>query len=136
MLWKKLMNTDHIIEISKGKYVNINTGKSATKKEVKCFKENVINNKILADKRRKIRNNKHLLFIDSHKEILMELLDLEDDELEALTIEHIIHRLSTCLFDCFDSSYKFELLDKIRKNLGEDIYFKVIEGYVLGEHST
>jgi hypothetical protein len=131
------MNTDHILQMTRDEYININTGKPATKAEIKSFKAKVIKNKKDTEKRFQDRSDKNKAFISQHKKALKELLDIDDNQVLIYQDEDdVIYRLTTALFDCFDSEYKFEFLKKVKDEFGEDIYFAVIEGYVMGQHDT
>jgi len=132
------INTENIIEFSKGQYLNFNTGLPATKEEIDAFKRKVLKNKADVEERVKNRNDKNRAFVDQHKNTLKELLGtrLADDKLYDYDIEQYIYQLTTALFDCFGTSYMDEFLKRIKEESGEDIYYAVIEGYVYGRHDT
>lgn len=132
------INTENIIEFSKGRYIDFLTGQPATQEEIDAFKRKVLKNKADTEEMVKNRKDKNRAFIDQHKNTLKELLGtrLADEKLYDIDIEQYIYRLTTALFDCFGTSYMDEFLKRIKDELGEDIYYAVIEGYVYGRHDT
>jgi len=63
---------------------------------------------------------------------------MDDDEFYEKDIDWFVYQLSTKLFDLRNNidDRKIEFLDRIKLELGEDIYYRVIDGYVRGAHDT
>lgn len=131
------MDTSHIIEISKNKYVDMNSGMEATAKEIKFFKSKVKSNKQKSKIRFKEYNKRHE---DFWKEYGQAIKDLLGEDCSHLSSDHdidcVVYSFSTALFDCFNSEEKESWLNDVKKRMGKDFYYKVIEGYVLGNHDT
>lgn len=133
------INNKEIIEISKDNYVYMSTGEKPLDEEIKCFKLKVEENKQKSKERIKQKNDLHDNFFVEHKQHIVDLLGCDEEEIEHLRehdLDFLVYQFSTALFDCFDSGGKIKWLNDVKEKMGEQFYYDVIEGYVLGNHDT
>lgn len=129
----------NVIEIEKGKYINLDTLEAASLEDIKKFKKKVRLNNQEMEKRFQSKLKCQNEFINAHKTHIVELLGLKENKFDDLSNNdksYFVYRFSTALYDCFDSGGKERWLCDVKKYMGKQFYYDVIEGYVLGSHDT
>ncbi len=131
------MEEQGIIEITKGKYVYIDSGKRPSPSAIKAFKSKNKADNIKIEERWSSRRKKWNNFVVSHEQDIKELLGREEVERFAdADMSVLVYNFSTALFDCINSGGAEKWLAGVKKRMGKQFYYDVIEGYVLGNHDT
>lgn len=131
------MKAKSIIEISKGKYVDMDSGKTPSLSEINAFKKKNKANQLEIDERFSSRRKEWNDFVVSHKQDIEDLLGEEEPEMFIDRDRSVlVYNFSTALFDCINNDGTEKWLANVKKRMGKRFYYDVIEGYVLGNHDT